>query len=621
MEFTVQNIKDVIKYLNENLDDLNSVSGLQDDLIQLSNKVLGKSFDGIEETIDACNATLSSYAGHNYNAKVPLSQRHDLYTDLWDSLRHSINLLGEKLTQSTITRKHLEDIFNAISSFIVTIDTSGLITSVNNAVEDVTGFAKQELQGKYLSYIISLDKDLNVILKRQNKSFKCNFKTSKATFVPAEMQLFPFKRGDEKTIGYAFIAQDLSLEKNFQAKINRRNKEIEKANKKLEELNEELKNALFKAEESDRLKSAFLANVSHELRTPLNGILGFASLLSNDSFDKEKKQSFIDMIDMQGKHLLRIIEDLIDIARIEADEVGLVYKEVDVNDLFDKQLLFYINNLTLKNKENIEIYLSKGFVDNDFIIQTDKTRLIQVLNNLVSNSIKYTETGRINIGYDLVDNDLLIYVSDTGMGISEAYQNVIFQPFTQADESVTRKHDGMGLGLAITKRLVEALGGKIWFESEEGKGTTFYFTHPIEVVAIDNIPFDDDSDFLDCIDFSPFVIFIVEDDKPGLIYLQRLVELTGAEVIAVGDGKDALEVFYEHPEIDLILMDVQLPGIDGLQLTRLFKSERNVPIIAQTAFTSSVDKERCLKAGCDDYLTKPISAKQLLTIIDKYLDQ
>jgi signal transduction histidine kinase len=242
-----------------------------------------------------------------------------------------------------------------------------------------------------------------------------------------------------------------------------------------------LRIALSKAEESDRLKTAFLSNMSHEIRTPMNGIIGFSDLLDDDYLTSEERKQYTKIINTNGKHLLSIINDIIDIAKIDSNQLAINNDWFYLNHLLDELLVSYNNEKIIRKKECISFILEKGFEDYQSLILTDDVRLRQILLNLLGNAIKFTKEGFIKFGYSLQNNKLCFFVQDTGKGVAKEKQTIIFERFRQEEESYTRQFGGTGLGLTISKGLVELLGGNMWLVSDEGKGATFFFTIPYNI--------------------------------------------------------------------------------------------------------------------------------------------
>ena len=334
-----------------------------------------------------------------------------------------------------------------------------------------------------------------------------------------------------------------------------------------------------KAEESDRLKSAFLANMSHEIRTPLNGILGFSELLSYPSTTDDDRKEYTKIIRRASDDLLNIINDIIDISKIEAGLLNVFEAECHLNQLMqDVYSMFMIKKSQLK-KDHLEIKLSNMLNDNRCLIMTDPLRLKQVLVNLLGNSIKFTESGSIEFGYTLSSNKtLLFYVKDTGIGISEKNQAVIFERFRQSDYSVNRKYGGTGLGLSISKGFVELLGGKIWVKSQETKGSTFYFNLPYKPIKSnkEEIKADDKPVIYD---WKDKVILVVEDNETNQKFIKEMLKRTNAKLLHADNGKKAFDIVKANGHIDIALMDIQLPEMSGYDATRKIKEiKKELPI-------------------------------------------
>jgi len=379
---------------------------------------------------------------------------------------------------------------------------------------------------------------------------------------------------------------------------------------------QKLEETLKKAQESDKLKSSFLANMSHEIRTPMNGIIGFADLLKQPELSGKRQQEFINIIHNSGKRMLNIIDELVDIAKIEAGQVDLYKKELVLNELIDDVYAFFNNEA---NSKGIEIKLNKGLYDKDSVISTDKNKLNQILGNLVKNAIKYTDKGYIEISYKKKGDYIQFYVKDTGIGISEDQREKIFERFRQADLSIHRDYEGAGLGLSISKAYVELLGGEIWMDSETGKGSTFYFTIPYElpehkeeeVVRLTNVPNKQE--------INELTLLVAEDDETSYFLINEIMQNTAVKIIRAENGEEAIEKIKENPSIDLVLMDIKMPVLDGYQATNFIKKRYpNLPVIAQTAFASKKDKQQALAQGCDDYISKPIKEEELINLILRY---
>lgn len=386
----------------------------------------------------------------------------------------------------------------------------------------------------------------------------------------------------------------------------------------------ELIKAKEKAEESDRLKSAFLANMSHEIRTPMNGIMGFTQLLKNEMFSKNEQKEYLNIINSKSKQLLQIINNIIDISKLEANQVKVREETFSVHQMLKELYQEYQVEMKEAKKDHIKLNISEESLFKDISIKTDKAKVRQILSNLISNAIKYTEEGNIEIGCIPKDRKLLFYIQDTGIGISSDKQEIIFHRFRQAEDYSTRKYGGTGLGLTISNGLVNLLGGKIWLKSEESEGSCFYFTIPHTEQHLINK--EKDASFCQKQDEAAFNwndknIMIVEDDPGSLHLMQAVIHRTNANCIICKTGKEAMQKFDKYQnQISIALMDIQLPDIKGTEVIKYIKNKNpDLPVIAQTANAMDGDKAKYLKEGCDDYISKPIKASKLLTKINNIL--
>ena len=380
---------------------------------------------------------------------------------------------------------------------------------------------------------------------------------------------------------------------------------------------QELIQAKERAEESDRLKSAFLANMAHEIRTPMNGILGFSELLKEPKLTGDKQQEYIRIIEKSGARLLNIIDDIIDISKIEAGLVKVNIMDANINGKIEYIYLFFKTQI---EEKGIKLSFNNPLPANEAVITTDCEKLYAILINLVKNAIKYTDKGSIEFGYIKKDESLEFYVKDTGIGIPKNRQLAIFERFMQADIDDKMARQGAGLGLSISRAYVEMLGGKIWVESEEGIGSTFYFTLPYnayleETSIIENIiPTQNEK-----LQIKDLKILIAEDDNVSYFFLNRTLQIISKEVLRAITGNEAVEACHNNPDIDLILMDIKMTEMDGLEATkRIRQFNKEVIIIAQTAYSLSGDREKTIEAGCNDYISKPIGKDELLSLIQKY---
>jgi len=367
---------------------------------------------------------------------------------------------------------------------------------------------------------------------------------------------------------------------------------------------------------SDKLKSAFLANMSHEIRTPMNAIVGFSELLG-DEYYSDHKQQYISIIQNSSYNLIRLINDIIDLSKIEAGDLEIKYSDIKISDLFVELKDSY--SLDLIKREKLLVSISYT-IDEDLIFQSDPLRLKQVLSNLINNSVKFTSEGSITFGCEKTGRELIFSVSDTGTGITEEDQKKVFDRFTKFNYHGMNT-EGSGIGLSIADKLVNLLGGKIWFDSTFGKGTNFFFSLPY--IAPSKFSTSDKqpqkiSSSSTVLSTKP--ILIVEDDSVSLMLIKEFLRPLNVEIHHVTDGRDAVSFVKMHPDVCLILMDLKLPYMDGYEATKAIRQiNPKIPIIAQTAYAMLGDKEKVIAAGCVDYIDKPLESKRLLELVNKYI--
>jgi CheY-like chemotaxis protein/nitrogen-specific signal transduction histidine kinase len=381
----------------------------------------------------------------------------------------------------------------------------------------------------------------------------------------------------------------------------------------------ELIKAKGQAEESNRLKSAFLTNMSHEIRTPMNGILGFTELLKEPNLTAEEQQDFISTIEQSGERLLNTINSIVDISKIESGMMKVDIKESSINEQIE-----FIYNFFKPEVENkgIKFFFKNGLQSKEAIIKTDPEKIIALLTNLVKNAIKFTAKGSVEFGYVKKGEYLEFFVKDTGVGIPQNQHGIIFERFRQGSESYNRGYEGSGLGLSISKSYVEMLGGEIWVESEEGLGSTFYFTIPYNPISEKEI------EIMDAVsaehkevEIKKLKILIVEDDEISYSLLSRTIQKISKEVLHAMTGVEAVEACRNNPDLDLVLMDIRMPQMNGLEAThQIRRFNKDVIIIAQTAYAFDSDSEKAIEAGCNDYISKPINKTLLYEAIKKYIN-
>ncbi|MFZ1729718.1 MAG: ATP-binding protein [Bacteroidota bacterium] len=383
--------------------------------------------------------------------------------------------------------------------------------------------------------------------------------------------------------------------------------------RKLSEI--ELLAAKEKAEESDRLKTAFLMNMSHEIRTPMNGILGFLSLLEEPDLEEESKKEYIEIMNMSSSRLLKTINDIIEISRIETGEMKLICEDIELEELLEHHVEFFT---PLAINKQIEFRRGRTLSGTESLVYSDRHKLDGILGNLINNAIKFTTDGWIEVGNYIEDNAVVFYVQDSGCGIPSSRLDAIFERFVQGEVKLSRTHEGSGLGLPIVKAYVEALEGKIWVSSEEGKGSTFSFSLPIKERTAGEFTTPAESAAPEKLN-KQLRVLIAEDDDTSYLYLQALLQKEGLTLLRTKNGTETVRVIREDPGIALVLMDIKMPVMNGLEATKQIRQfNLPIPIIAQSAFAASEDIKEAKEAGCTDYITKPISRSELFRLINKY---
>jgi len=383
------------------------------------------------------------------------------------------------------------------------------------------------------------------------------------------------------------------------------------------ERTKELNTAKEKAEESDKLKSSFLANMSHEIRTPLNAILGFSTLIQDPATTPAELEEYYRMMETSGNDLMNLIDDILDISRIEANQIKINLQDTHVIRLAEEVFSTFKQSLY---SENPDIPVTPVFIvppeKEDYILYTDPLRLKQILLNILNNAIKFTPAGSIEFCYfpNETKTRMVFYIKDTGIGIAKNQQEKIFERFTKVADIKTKHFRGTGLGLSIALKLAQLLNGEITVESELNVGSIFYLSFPLAkvlspVAEVEKKPKDESLAFL-----SGKIILIVEDVEYNYRYLEIILSRNqDVKILWAKNGLEAIELCRKNPDISIVLMDIQLPEMNGFDATRIIKSEnKNIPVIAQTAYATHSDFEAAIDAGCVDILVKPINKKELL---------
>ncbi len=534
---------------------------------------------------------------------------HGLGQAKFDDAGIALSLIG---TIQDITRRKLnEEVINKLNNaveatgeVVFMTDNEGIFTYVNPAFSSVYGHQADEVIGKTTPRILKsglMNESAYKIyweelFNKQVVSGELINKTKSGEYIHIEASSNAIINERGEAIGFIAIQKDITVRK-----------KIEK----------ELIYAKEKAEESDRLKSAFLANMSHEIRTPMNGILGFSALLSKQGVDSEEQQNYIRMIEKSSSRLYNIINEIIDISKIESGQMEVHTEETNINEQIKLAYSLLKPDAELKG---LTLTYNNSWSANEAMIHTDSAKLYSILTNLLKNAIKFTDMGSVEVGYTRKGEYLEFYVRDTGVGIPENRLEAIFERFVQADIAVLKARQGAGLGLSIAKAFVEMLGGDIRVNSEVGKGSVFYFTLPHHVEGVTK-PISE-NDFSENETDTPdknLKVLIAEDDETSEMLITIQVNEFSNEVLIARTGTEAIEMYRNNPDIDLILMDIQMPEMDGFEASRqIRKLNKQVVIIAQTAYGNTGDREKAIESGCSDYISKPLTQDKFSQLIQKY---
>ncbi len=506
-------------------------------------------------------------------------------------------------------RKLLQSVEQNPNPVIIT-DLNGKIEYINQKYCEFSGFDASSVLGKTPRILDTSVTDPEfckvirdtILAGNDWRGEYCNYKADGELYWELA-SISPIKDENQKITHFVYIKEDITS----RIKMER-----------------DLIAAKIKAEESDKLKTAFLANMSHEIRTPMNAIIGFAEMLHEEDYTPEEHTKFTNLIGENGRKLLAIIDDIIDIAKIESGQLKISAQRCSANKiLFDNY--YVLRELKTKlGKEQLEIRTSQNTPDENLQFISDPQRINQVITNLLSNALKYTYSGFIELGYKIANHDarknICFYVKDSGIGIPSAKSEIIFDRFRQVEENHTRITGGAGLGLAISKNIARLMGGDISVESEYGKGSTFSFSIPFKEVKTEGSYEQSSPVIRENPNWAGHEILIAEDEDSNYQLLDVMLRKSRVKVLRAYNGKEAVELIRSGRDFDLVLMDVRMPVMNGYEATAAIKEiNPNLPVIAQTAFALSGDREISLSAGCDDYLSKPIKSEELYRIMSKFL--
>jgi hypothetical protein len=559
--------------------------------------------------------------GHNIWIRCNASPVYDEKAQITGHIIVFENINDQKIAEDEL-RKLKRAVDQSPNSIIIT-NPDGVIEYANPKTATLTGYTKEELIGNKTN-----------IFKSGEKSSD-DYRTLWATIKSGKIWTGEFhnkKKNGELYWESATVSPIFNRKGDITHFLA-----IKEDTTERHRLNDELIRAKEKAEESDRLKSAFLANISHEIRTPMNGILGFAELLKMPDITQQMRDRYIHIIEQSGIRMMNIINDIVDLSKIEAGQENISLQETNINQVLKDLLVFFLPEARSKG---INLSVTNSLSDESSTIVTDQTKLTQVLSNLIKNALKFTEKGSIEFGYNNVTTsgrgtnpdkyrkktfpgffenftelkpektELEFYVQDTGEGIPQEQADIIFERFRQGSISPSRSYEGAGLGLSISKAYVEMLGGRIWVTSRPGEGSVFRFTLPVQM-ASDSYT-DGSSDASLSGRLFNFNILLAEDDENSRLLLRTLLEKEQTNVFIATNGLEAIEMVRKNPELDLVLMDLKMPRMDGYEATRQIKMIRpELPVLAQTAYAFEDERDLARQAGCDDYISKPIDSRIL----------
>jgi len=511
--------------------------------------------------------------------------------------------LQEKIAELEAVNTNLQTIFDNTSDGIVIHNRFGKILSVNNRAAEMFNIGKTLENDTQIVDFYTKDIHLSELLSiweevLQGKKFSIEieirqFETKKRLFVHiSHNKAYWF--GKEVIVA---VLTDFTQRKKYE---------------------DELIKAKAKAEESDKLKTEFLRNISHEIRTPMNGIIGFANLLKRTDIGDKERTNFLGFILRSTYRLMKIIDDILEISKLGTKQVDVKETEVNLLELFIELYTLFIDKA---KEKNINLTYKNELNNKKCIVFSDKPKLQRIVGNLLENALRFTQKGSVEYGCLLKNDKIEIYVKDTGIGIAQEQQQIIFERFSQADKGLTRRIGGLGLGLSIARENAFLLGGDIYLKSEKGQGATFFVTLPYKpVISQEEI---DAMKEIDVPKKECYTILIVEDEEENSFYLETLFKIKFKmpyEIIVVENGKQAIDICKQNKSIDMILLDLKMPIIDGFEAAERIKEMRpELPIIVQSAYASKENKAHAAIVGCNDFIAKPISLETFSMIIEKYL--
>jgi hypothetical protein len=566
-----------------------------------------------QDRVEQIYKLILELASGNLTYRLPTTDANDE----WDAIITGIHMLAEELQTSTVSRNYLQNVYESVIDMLIVLHPDHTIQSINSAVEKLLSYTREELIGQPFTLLLSPDvygtfetihHELND--KGYISNMESFFQTKSGQTIPVVCSCSLLYDTQQKAGGIVCTAKDITLQKQTE---------------------QQLRKAKEQAEAANRAKSTFLANMSHEIRTPLNGILGFTEFLLGTGLNPEQLE-YLHMIQASGQTLSKLLSDILDLNKIE--EGKMVIENVRFNFLdFVSSAITPYKFIAHDNGLQLKFTYDISFREHDII--GDPTRINQILINLIGNAIKFTREGGIRIHFDLIHDKNLPEkeafikgsITDTGPGIPPEKQALVFESFTQADSSITRKFGGSGLGLAIVRQLVNLMGGAIGIVSpapsklfnSTNSGCQFWFTIRVKLTESKlNSEWVREESALLLFD-KAYRILIVEDNKINQILATKMLKDLGAQPTVVENGQEAVDLVLEE-DFDLILMDFQMPVMDGFTAAQKLRDlEYTLPIVGLSANVYQEDIEKCIKVGMNSHIGKPFTRKDLFYTLDKLL--
>lgn len=622
-----ENTQDVISFLDEQLNytyvspSVKKLRGFEPRealRLSLSETLTPESY---RKAVVVFTEMLQAYRNSGGDAEITRVMELEMYrkdhTAIWTEVMASVvgdekggikGIIG--VTRDISKRKAATEQLRKLSRAVEQSPASILITTPDGAIEyanprfsELTGYSLDEIKGQNPRILKSGHTSAEVYDQlwetissghEWNGEF-CN-KRKDGSYFWEQASISSIKDDEGAITHYLAVKEDITGKKKYE---------------------EELIKSKEKAEESDRLKTAFLHNISHEIRTPMNAIVNFSMFLQDEGLNYEKKVKYTDIIIQSSHQLLSIITDIINIATIEAGQEKINEATVNLTDMCRLMVDQYLEQA---QRQRIDLQFETGTVGDPALLVTDQVKLTQVLSNLINNALKFTDEGSVSFGFERQSHQVTFYVRDTGIGIDPDKFDYIFHRFRQVDESATRQYGGSGLGLAISKAYVELLGGRIWVESEPGKGSVFWFTIPVRPKKTAPVEQNDLGNGGRLEAHNALKLLVAEDEELNFILLEEILSDLKIDVQRAVNGIEAVERCKSGEVFDMILMDLKMPQMNGFEATKAIRALLpDIPIIAQTAYSQDADWDKALECGCTGFISKPYTRERLLQMISKYI--